>query len=121
MISTRTWVALGITATELIALAESRTAQRVSETAYNSGNIAFRKISYGNLNCFRAELAAGEEVSRQEIHQDEYEVCWVIRGIPEDALSNPCNIGKDTPVSLEFVITDYLRHLRHHVNKVIPQ
>lgn len=72
--------ALGITATELMALTESRTAQRVSADTYHSGNIAFRKVSYGNLNCFHTRLKAGERISRREVHQDEYEVCWALSG-----------------------------------------
>jgi hypothetical protein len=47
-------------------------------------------------------------------------LCWVIENIPQDALSNPCSIGKEHPVPLEFVITDYLRHLRHHLEKIVP-
>ena len=39
----------------------------------------------------------------------------VIARIPEDAWYAPCNIGTGEPVPLEFVIRDYLRHLRHHV------
>lgn len=45
-------------------------------------------------------------------------LCEVIVRIPEDALSNPCNIGKDAPATLEFVMRDYLRHLRHHVDSL---
>jgi hypothetical protein len=43
----------------------------------------------------------------------------VIERIPPDAFSSPCNIGKEEPVPLEFVIRDYLRHLRHHVNQIL--
>ena len=39
----------------------------------------------------------------------------IIERIPESSLSSPCNIGKENPVPLEFVIKDYLRHLKHHV------
>jgi hypothetical protein len=43
----------------------------------------------------------------------------VIVRVPKENLDNPCSIGKDAPVTLEFVIRDYLRHLRHHVGSVI--
>ncbi len=46
-------------------------------------------------------------------------LCHVIECIPTDAESAPCNIGKDEPVSLDFIVTDYLRHLRHHLNKIL--
>lgn len=39
----------------------------------------------------------------------------IIEHLPEEALSSACNIGKEEPVSLEYVIKDYLRHLRHHM------
>jgi len=45
----------------------------------------------------------------------------IIERIPEEALSAPCNIGKDEPVRLEFVITDYLRHLRHHLDQLLDR
>jgi hypothetical protein len=45
----------------------------------------------------------------------------VIERIPEGALSSPCNTGKEEPVPLEFVIRDYLRHLRHHVNEILEK
>ena len=42
----------------------------------------------------------------------------VIDFLPEEVLTNSVNIGKDNPVTLEFVITDYLRHLKHHVEQL---
>ena len=45
----------------------------------------------------------------------------VIESIPEDAMSAPCNIGKEEPVALEFVVKDYLLHLRHHLNQLLEQ
>ena len=45
----------------------------------------------------------------------------VIQRIPEDAMSSPCNIGREEPVTLEFVIRDYLRHLRHHVIELLKK
>jgi hypothetical protein len=44
-----------------------------------------------------------------------FHLCDIIERLPEDALSASCNIGKEAPVPLDFVIKDYLRHLRHHV------
>jgi hypothetical protein len=42
----------------------------------------------------------------------------VIDLLPDEVLANPVNIGKENPVTLEFVITDYLRHLKHHVEQL---
>lgn len=40
----------------------------------------------------------------------------VIETIPPKALTAWCNIGKEEPVTLEFVVNDYLRHVRHHLH-----
>ena len=45
----------------------------------------------------------------------------VIECIPEDAISSPCNIGKEAPVPLDFVIKDYLRHLQHHLKDLLEE
>jgi hypothetical protein len=45
----------------------------------------------------------------------------VIECIPEDAQSSPCNIGKKDPVTLDFVIKDYLRHLRQHLKDMLDE
>jgi hypothetical protein len=42
----------------------------------------------------------------------------VIARIPRDRYPVPCTIGGSEPVTLEFVIVDYLRHLRHHVAQI---
>jgi hypothetical protein len=46
-------------------------------------------------------------------------LCRVIDSLPREALSNRCNIGKENPVTLEFVIEDYLRHLTHHTTQIL--
>jgi len=45
----------------------------------------------------------------------------VIGCIPEDAATCPCQIGKENPVSLDFVIKDYLRHLRLHLQDILDE
>ena len=45
----------------------------------------------------------------------------VIECIPEDAESLPCNIGKEKPVPLDFVVRDYVRHLRHHLREILEE
>jgi hypothetical protein len=45
----------------------------------------------------------------------------VIECIPEDAESFPCNIRKEEPVTLKFVVKDYLRHLRHHLKDILEE
>ncbi len=48
-------------------------------------------------------------------------LCHVIERLPEEALSAPCNIGKEEPVTLALVIKDYLRHLRHHMQVLLEE
>jgi hypothetical protein len=43
----------------------------------------------------------------------------VISVIPEDKLKNTCFIGENEPVSLEFLIKDYVRHLKHHLDQIL--
>ena len=35
--------------------------------------------------------------------------------VPESALSHTCRIGGGDPVTLEFLMRDYVRHLEHHI------
>jgi hypothetical protein len=45
----------------------------------------------------------------------------IIECIPQDAESAPCNIGKQDPVPLDFVIRDYIRHLLHHLKDILDE
>ena len=42
----------------------------------------------------------------------------VIERIPDASLGVPCVIESHSPVTLEFLVTDYLVHLRHHLAQV---
>lgn len=43
----------------------------------------------------------------------------VIDSLTENAFNNPCNIGKEEPVTIGFIITDYIRHLKHHIQQIL--
>jgi len=45
----------------------------------------------------------------------------VVERIPAKRLSAPCRIGDAEPVTLEFVIEDYLRHMRHHLDHIVSR
>jgi len=49
-------------------------------------------------------------LNRQAVH--------VMTLIPEDHLSTPCRIGEGQPVTLEFIVRDYARHMRHHLLQI---
>ncbi len=42
----------------------------------------------------------------------------VVERMPESRLAAPCRVGGDAPVTLAFLVEDYLRHLDHHVEQV---
>ena len=43
----------------------------------------------------------------------------LVRRIPEDRLSTQCFIGKNPPVTLRFVIEDYVLHMQHHIDQLL--
>jgi hypothetical protein len=45
----------------------------------------------------------------------------LLERIPDSSKLSPCSIGKPEAVTLEFVVKDYLRHLNHHLNKIIEK
>jgi len=42
----------------------------------------------------------------------------VVHRIGEAALAAQCKVGDNEPVTLQFIIEDYLRHLDHHVAQI---
>jgi hypothetical protein len=48
-------------------------------------------------------------------------LCQVLDRLPEDVFQNPCSIGKDSPVTLEFIMGDYLRHLKMHMEQILQK
>ena len=43
----------------------------------------------------------------------------IVERIPEERLNASCTIGDGSPVTLQFLIEDYLRHLDHHVDQIV--
>jgi hypothetical protein len=44
----------------------------------------------------------------------------LVERIPEDQMQNSCAIGTDV-VTLGFVIQDYVRHMRHHIEHILAR
>lgn len=65
---------------DLIQLAENRIAHIVNEENYSSGDFKFRRINYGNFRCMRGEAAKGTKLSKPDLHGDDLESCWVLKG-----------------------------------------
>ena len=70
----------GMTAADLLALAEFRTAQKKTAHAHRAGGFTFDQVDYTNIRCLHGTAPAGGTVSRPEIHHDDHEVCWVMKG-----------------------------------------
>ncbi|MBV8551681.1 MAG: DinB family protein [Acidobacteriaceae bacterium] len=43
----------------------------------------------------------------------------VVERIPNDKLWTPCVVGGADPVSLEFLIDDYVLHMQHHLDHIL--
>lgn len=74
---------LGITATDLLGLSESKHPQVTAAQHYTSGSFNFKHIKYQNFQCFLGSALAGASVSRPEVHHNDIETCWVISGSVE--------------------------------------
>jgi hypothetical protein len=45
-------------------------------------------------------------------------IAHVMANVPAGRLNTKCAIGDDDPVTLEWLMSDYVRHLRHHLNQI---
>ncbi len=70
----------GMSATDLLGLAERRSAQTATTQQYTSGGFQFQNINFMNLQFFIGTALTGAKVSRPEIHHNDIEVCWVVNG-----------------------------------------
>jgi len=43
----------------------------------------------------------------------------VLDGIPAERLAAPCQIGNHGPVTIEFLIGDYIAHMQHHIDHIL--
>jgi DinB superfamily len=45
----------------------------------------------------------------------------VINSLPAEAASVSCNVGNNKPATLEWIASDYVEHLKHHLNQILGQ
>lgn len=43
----------------------------------------------------------------------------VINSLPAKAAKISCNIGPNPPATLEWIVQDYVEHLKHHLNQIL--
>ena len=46
-------------------------------------------------------------------------VAHVIASTPAERLATPCVIGDKAPATLEWLMQDYVRHMRHHLAQIL--
>ncbi|MCA1595599.1 MAG: DinB family protein [Chloroflexi bacterium] len=46
-------------------------------------------------------------------------LCEVVERIPQERLDALCRVGESAPVTLRFLVEDYLVHLQHHVRQIV--
>ncbi|MCK5248455.1 MAG: cupin domain-containing protein, partial [Spirochaetaceae bacterium] len=66
--------------------AEARTGHRKEASHREIHGFSFEQVKYSNILCLFGTARKGEELSRPEIHEDDYEVCWVLEGEVEITL-----------------------------------
>lgn len=70
----------GMNATDLLALAECRSAHRGVESEHRSGDFLFRETRGAGLRLLLGRAPAGGRVSEPRVHRDDIELCWVLEG-----------------------------------------
>lgn len=51
-----------------------------------------------------------------------FRISEVLENMPEENYSKQCNTGKGEPqlYTLEWLASDYVKHMKHHINQIIP-
>ena len=70
----------GLSAANLLLLAERPPAEMVADSAHQSDDFSFREINIDNIRCLYGSAKAGAKVKKPKIHKNCREVCWVIAG-----------------------------------------
>jgi transcriptional regulator with XRE-family HTH domain len=70
-----------LNSSDFLSLAEMRTSHRKVENSHKTGAFFFREVNFANIRVLLCEKAKkGKEISKPEVHGDDYELCWVIKG-----------------------------------------
>jgi transcriptional regulator with XRE-family HTH domain len=75
--------AFGMTAADLLGIAESRSMLHAQAQHYSSGGFSFHNVAFPNAQCFVGSALAGSKVNRPEVHHNDLEICWVLQGTIE--------------------------------------
>ncbi len=72
--------ALGLSSAELIKIAELKTGAVQKAVTDESAPFIFRKISFQSIRLIFGEAKKGASISRPEVHENDYEYLYVLRG-----------------------------------------
>ena len=113
-----------MSATDLLGLAEVRTAQITSAQHYVSGGFEFQNINFANLQIFYGTGPAGSKASRPEVHHNDLEICWVISGKVELLVGTDRHVLKegdalqfDAMLKHEYLAVEDCKILTLHLHK----
>ncbi|WP_309399476.1 helix-turn-helix domain-containing protein [Cerasicoccus maritimus] len=70
----------GLSATDLLNLAESCSATKKDQDSYTSGPFDFDRVDFKGIQCYQATAKAGSQLSKPEAHGDDFEICWLKSG-----------------------------------------
>lgn len=78
----------GMHPSDLLSLVEKQAAHKQYAGERERDGISFQDLRYGNIRCLLGTAASGARLSRPEVHGDDYEVCWVLKGQLQFELPN---------------------------------
>jgi hypothetical protein len=70
-----------------------------------------------NLFSFHNKINSEELILLWKVYNKH--LASLIRLIPEKNLQRQCDTGKDAPVGLQYLITDYVDHMEHHLKQIV--
>lgn len=130
--------------TQLRAITEAASSERPAPTKWSKKEIIGHLIDSASNNHQRfVRLQLGDQLSLpgyeqegwvgvQQYQNESWEqlvqlwksynlhLLHLMAHVLEDKLQNTCAIGGNPPVTLEFIMVDYVRHMRHHLKQALP-
>ncbi|WP_051670806.1 DinB family protein [Bryobacter aggregatus] len=75
---------------------------------------------YDQLGCVRVQAYASYPADQLVALWVSYNLllCHVMDQIPDSKRNTVCRIGENEPVSLDFLVTDYVSHLKAHLAQI---
>ena len=70
----------GMRATDILTLAEAPLSNKKRSNEYYSDGFQLQSIRYAKAKCIMASAKAGARISKPDVHHDDHEICWVLKG-----------------------------------------